>query len=47
MKLVAKCSASISLSYQVHVKDCNPIPLNQLKHYDETMKRVMAKIPTL
>ena len=28
MKLVAKCSASVSLSYQVHVKVCNPIPLN-------------------
>ena len=27
MKLVAKCSASVSLSYQVHVNICNPIPL--------------------
>ena len=27
MKLVAKCSASVSLSDQVHVKVCNPIPL--------------------
>ena len=27
MKLVAKCSASVSLSYQVHVNVCNPIPL--------------------
>ena len=27
MKLVAKCSASISQSDQVHVKVCNPIPL--------------------
>ena len=27
MKIVAKCSAFISLSYQVHVKVCNPIPL--------------------
>ena len=27
MLLVAKCSASVSLSYQVHVKDCDPIPL--------------------
>ena len=27
MKLVAKRSASVSLSYQVHVKFCNPIPL--------------------
>ena len=27
MKRVAKCSASVSLSYQVHVKVCNPIPL--------------------
>ena len=29
MKLVAKCSASISLSYQVHIEVCNPIPLKQ------------------
>ena len=27
MTLGAKCSASVSLSYQVHVKNCNPIPL--------------------
>ena len=27
MKLVAKCSASVSLSDQVQVKVCNPIPL--------------------
>ena len=27
MKLVAKCSTSVSLSYQVHVKDCNLILL--------------------
>ena len=27
MKLVAKCSAFVCLSYQVHVKVCNPIPL--------------------
>ena len=27
MKLVAKCSASVSLSDQVHVKVCNPIPI--------------------
>ena len=27
MKLVAKCSAFIGLSYQVLVKVCNPIPL--------------------
>ena len=31
MKLVAKCSASVSLSYQVHVKACNPILLNTLQ----------------
>ena len=29
MKLVAKCSASVSLSYQVHVNVCNPIPLSK------------------
>ena len=28
MKLVAKCSAFVSLSYQVHVKVYNPIPLS-------------------
>ena len=28
MKFVAKCSAFVSLSYQEHVKVCNPIPLN-------------------
>ena len=28
MKIVAKCSAFVSLSYQVHVKVCNPVPLN-------------------
>ena len=27
MKIFAKCSAFISLFYQVHVKVCNPIPL--------------------
>ena len=27
MKIVAKCSAFASLSYQVQVKICNPIPL--------------------
>ena len=27
MKLVAKCSAFISLSDKVHVKVCNPIPV--------------------
>ena len=30
MKFVAKCSAYVSLSYQVHVKVCNPIPLTTL-----------------
>ena len=29
MKLVAKYSASVSLSDQVHVKVCNPIPLRE------------------
>ena len=29
MKHVAKCSAFISFSYQVHVKVCIPIPLNK------------------
>ena len=28
MKIVAKCSAFVSLFYQVYVKVCNPIPLN-------------------
>ena len=27
MKFVAKCLAFLSLSYQVHIKVCNPIPL--------------------
>ena len=27
MKIVAKCLAFVSLSYQVHVKVCNHIPL--------------------
>ena len=27
MKIVAKCSAFVSLPYQVHVKVCYPIPL--------------------
>ena len=31
MKLVAKCSASVSLSGQVHVKVYNPIPLKGYK----------------
>ena len=30
MKIVAKCSAFVSLSYQVHVKVCNPIPLSKI-----------------
>ena len=33
MKLVAKCSASVSLSDQVHVKVCNPISLKDLNFY--------------
>ena len=28
MKIVAKCLAFVSLTYQVHVKVCNPISLN-------------------
>ena len=28
MKIVAKCTAIVNLSYQVHVKVCNPIPLS-------------------
>ena len=28
IKLVAKFSAFVNLSYQVHVKVCNPIPLS-------------------
>ena len=31
MKFVAKCSASLTLSYQVHVKNCNPISLRSTK----------------
>ena len=27
MKIVAKCSALVSLSYKLHVKVCDPIPL--------------------
>ena len=27
MNLVAKCLAFVSLSYQVYIKVCNPIPL--------------------
>ena len=30
MKIVAKCSYFVSLSYQVQVKVCNPIPLKYL-----------------
>ena len=30
MKIVAKCLTFIILSYQVHVKVCNPIPLINL-----------------
>ena len=30
MKIVAKCSAFVSLSYQVHDKVCNLLPLNIL-----------------
>ena len=35
MKIVAKCSTFVSLSYEVHVKVCNPIPLS---FYGETSK---------
>ena len=28
MKIVEKCSAFLSLAYQVHVKVCNHIPLS-------------------
>ena len=40
MKIVAKCSAFVSLSYQVQVKVCNPIPLSDLKgcFYGELMR---------
>ena len=34
MKLIAKCSAFVSLSYQVHVKVCNPISLITVYFYD-------------
>ena len=30
MKLVAKRSAFVSFSYQIHVKVCNPIPLKRV-----------------
>ena len=30
MKIVAKCLAFVSLTYQAHAKICNPIPLNAL-----------------
>ena len=30
MNFFATCSASVTLSYQVHVKVCNPIPLIKL-----------------
>ena len=32
MKIVAKCPASLSPAYQVHVKVCNPIPLKNSEH---------------
>ena len=35
MELVAKCSAYVSLSDQVHVKVCSPIPLR--KHGNQVM----------
>ena len=28
MNIVAYCPAIVSISYQLHVKACNPIPLN-------------------
>ena len=33
MKLVAKYSASVRLSYQVHVKVCNPVPLINVRFF--------------
>ena len=39
MKLVAKCSASVSLSDQVHVKVCNPIPLIQAQWISQTLAK--------
>ena len=33
MKIVAKCLAFVSLTYQAHAKVCNPIPLNALFYF--------------
>ena len=33
MKLVAKCSSSVSLSDQLHAKVCNPIPLKVYSYF--------------
>ena len=38
MKPVAKCSAFLSLAYQVHVKVCNPIPL---RRWSDAVARVL------
>ena len=34
MKFVSKCLAFVSLSYQVRVKVCNPIPLSEESVHD-------------
>ena len=48
MKLVAKCSSSVSLSGQVHVKVCNPISLNwsflKLRYPIHNRKYVLASL---
>ena len=40
MKLVAKCSASVRVSYQLHVKVCNPIPLRKVFDIKKKKKRL-------
>ena len=39
MELVAKCSAFVCLSYQVHVKVCNHIPVKHILHDSKINRR--------
>ena len=43
MSFVATCSASVTLSYQVHVKVCNPIPLIKNYRWDKCLFLWQAK----
>ena len=47
MELVANCSAFVSLSYQIHVKVCDPIPLRGNRYLHMFPPLILLFIPAL